>query len=62
METEEVHKITGIATSTIRKYALLLDVEYTGTGRRKIYNWKKSDIEKLKKSIGKRGRPKAEND
>ena len=58
MTTKEISEATGIAISTVCKYADILNIEYFGEGRRKIYNWKKTDIERLKKSIGKRGRPK----
>jgi DNA-binding MurR/RpiR family transcriptional regulator len=58
MTTQEVAEITGFAISTVCKYADILKIEHFGEGRRKIYNWKKTDVERLKKSIGKRGRPK----
>jgi len=57
MTTKEVSELTGIAERTIIKYASILGIAYFGTGRRKIYDWKKTDIERLKKSIGKPGRP-----
>jgi DNA-binding transcriptional MerR regulator len=57
MTTKEVAELTGIAMPTVRKYALILKVVYIGEGRRKTYGWKKSDVDRLKKSIGKRGRP-----
>jgi len=57
MTTKEVSAQTGIAVSTVCKYAVLLNIEYYGEGRRKIFDWKKADVELLKKSIGKRGRP-----
>ena len=58
MTTKEVSDLTGIAQRTVIKYAEILNISYLGTGRRKIYDWKKTDIERLKKSIGKPGRPK----
>ena len=58
MTTKEVFALTGIAISTVCKYAVILNVEYHGEGRRKVYNWKKADIERLKKTYkGKTGRP-----
>jgi DNA-binding transcriptional MerR regulator len=57
MTTKEVAELTGIAERTIIKYASILKITYLGTGRRKIYDWKKPDIERLKKSISKPGRP-----
>jgi hypothetical protein len=57
MTTKEVSELTGIAGPTVLKYAKILEIDYLGTGMRKIFNWKKSDIDRLKKSIGKRGRP-----
>ena len=62
MTTKEVANETGIAEPTVLKYAKMLDVPHLGTGMRKIYDWRKSDIEKLKRAIGKRGRPKTRND
>jgi len=60
MNMKEVSEMTGIAESTVRKYAKILEVSYVGNGMHKVYVWKKSDVDRLKKSIGKRGRPKAE--
>lgn len=57
---KEVHEYTGIAESTVRKYAKILEIFYVGSGMHKVYIWEKSDIERLKKIIGKRGRPKKE--
>ena len=57
MTTKEVAEAVGIAEQTVLKYAKILEISYHGTGRRKIFDWKKSEIDKLKKSIGKRGRP-----
>jgi len=57
MTTKEVSELTGIAISTVCKYAVILNIDYYGEGRRKIFDWKKTDIDRLKKSIGKRGRP-----
>ena len=57
MTTKEVSELSGIAERTVIKYASILGIVYFGTGRRKIYDWKKADIDRLKKSIGKRGRP-----
>jgi len=61
MTTKEVSELTGIAMPTARKYAVILNISYLGSGRGKIYDWKKADIERLKKSIGKRGRPPKES-
>jgi len=58
MTTKEVSELTGIAPSTVSKYADILGISHLGEGYRKIYDWKKTDIERLKRSIGKRGRPK----
>jgi predicted transcriptional regulator len=57
MTTKEVATETGVAEQTVLKYAKILKIDHLGTGMRKIYNWKKADIDRLKKSIGKRGRP-----
>jgi hypothetical protein len=57
MTSQEISNQTGIALSTVLKYAGILQITYFGTGRRKVYDWRKSDIDRLKKSIGKRGRP-----
>jgi len=57
MTTREVSVETGIAEPTVLKYAKILDINHLGEGMRKIYDWKKSDIDKLKKAIGRRGRP-----
>ena len=57
MTTKEVAAETGIAEPTVLKYAKILDISYLGTGMRKIYDWKKSDIDRLRRSVGKRGRP-----
>jgi uncharacterized protein len=57
MTSQKISELTGIALSTVLKYAAVLEISYLGTGRRKVYDWKKSDIDRLKKSIGKRGRP-----
>jgi DNA-binding transcriptional MerR regulator len=59
MTTKEVSELTGIATRTVIKYADILSIAYLGEGRRKIYDWKKPDIDRLKKTYkGKTGRPK----
>jgi hypothetical protein len=59
MNTKEVADITGIAEPTVLKYAKILDISYLGTGMRKIYDWKKADIDRLKKTYkGRTGRPK----
>jgi len=57
MTTKEVSEQTGIALPTCRKYAIILQINYTGEGRRKTYLWTEADIERLKQSLGKRGRP-----
>jgi len=57
MNNKEVSELTGIAESTVRKYAKILEINYFGSGMHKVYDWKKSDIDRLKKAIGKRGRP-----
>jgi hypothetical protein len=53
----EAAGLAGCAESTARKYAPALNIEYFGTGRRKVYNWKESDIPRLKEIIRKQGRP-----
>jgi DNA-binding transcriptional MerR regulator len=59
MTTKEVSELTGIAQRTVIKYANILGIRYSGEGRRKTYNWKKADVDRLKKSyVGKTGRPK----
>jgi DNA-binding transcriptional MerR regulator len=59
MTTQEVSELTGIAQRTVIKYANILGVAYLGEGRRKTYNWKKADVDRLKKTYaGKTGRPK----
>jgi len=57
MNNKEVSELTGIAESTVRKYAKILEITYYGSGMHKVYDWKKTDIDRLKKAIGKRGRP-----
>jgi predicted transcriptional regulator len=57
MTTKEIAELTGIAESTVLKYAKTLNIKHLGDGYRKIYDWSKADAERLKKSIGKRGRP-----
>ena len=63
MTTQEVAKATGIAESTVLKYAKILDITHLGTGYRKIYNWKKRDVERLiiTMEAAKPGRPNKEN-
>jgi DNA-binding transcriptional MerR regulator len=50
MTTKEVADITGIAISTVTKYAREFNITHYGEGRRKIYDWKNTDIERLKRS------------
>jgi len=57
MTNKEVSELTGIAESTVRKYAKILEINYYGSGMHKVFDWKKTDVDRLKKSIGKRGRP-----
>ena len=58
MTTKEVAALTGIAERTVIKYAKSLEVTYYGVDRRKVYVWKKTDIDRLKKEYkGKTGRP-----
>lgn len=59
MTTTEVSEITGLAKRTVLKYALILDVAYTGKGRRKEYEWTEEDVNKLKEAAegAKAGRP-----
>jgi len=54
---KEVASLTGYAESTVRKYAPQLGIEYFGSGQHKVYNWKKADIDRLKKVVIGRGRP-----
>jgi len=61
MTTKEVSELTGIAPSTVSKYADILGITYLGSGYRKIYDWKEKDIPRLKSSLGKRGRKKKES-
>ena len=58
MTNKEVSEVTGIAESTVRKYAKILEIKFFGSGMHKVFDWRKTDIDRLKKSIGKRGRPK----
>ena len=58
MTTKEVALATGIAEPTVLKYAKILNITHYGTGRRKVFDWRNEDIEELRKSLGKRGRPK----
>ena len=58
MNTKEVSELTGIASRTVIKYANILRVTFYGEGRHKVYDWKKADIDRLKKTYkGKTGRP-----
>jgi len=57
MTMKEVASLTGYAESTVRKYAPQLGIEYFGSGQHKVYNWKKADIDRLKKVVIGRGRP-----
>jgi len=57
MTNKEVSELTGIAESTVRKYAKILNINFYGSGMHKVFDWKKTDIDRLRKSIGKRGRP-----
>jgi DNA-binding transcriptional MerR regulator len=58
MTTQEVSEQTGIAPSTVRKYAEILKIAYQGEGYQKKYNWKNEDIDRLKKIYkGRTGRP-----
>ena len=56
MTNKEVAEQTGIAESTVRKYAKILNITFYGSGMHKVFDWKKADIDRLKKSIQKRGR------
>jgi hypothetical protein len=51
MNSREVAKLTGYEEVTIRKYAPLLGVSYTGEGRRKTYAWDRSDVERCLTTI-----------
>ena len=57
MTNKEISELTGIAESTVRKYAKILEINFYGSGMHKVFDWKKADIDRLRKSIGKRGRP-----
>jgi len=63
MTTKEVSELTGIAISTVTKYARLLNIKHFGEGRRKVYDWQKADINKLKAALTEAspGRPKKTN-
>ena len=61
MTTKQVAEATGIGISTVTKYAREFNITHYGEGRRKIYDWKEKDIEKLKQSIKLVGRPTVEN-
>jgi DNA-binding transcriptional MerR regulator len=61
MTTKEVADITGIGLSTITKYAREFKIKHYGEGRRKIYDWSKADVEKLKQSVKLIGRPTVKN-
>ena len=51
MTTKEVSEFTGIAISTVCKYAIKLNITHYGEGRRKVYDWKETDIARLKKAM-----------
>jgi DNA-binding MurR/RpiR family transcriptional regulator len=57
MTTQEVSAKTGFSVPAVCKYARILNITHYGEGRRKVYDWSETDVELLKKSIGKRGRP-----
>jgi DNA-binding transcriptional MerR regulator len=61
MTTKEVATETGIPISTITKYAREFNIKHYGEGRRKIYDWSKKDIERLKESVKLVGRPTVKN-
>ncbi|GAB6392297.1 MAG: hypothetical protein MdMp014T_1670 [Treponematales bacterium] len=46
MTTNEVMKITGAQSSTVRRWAAANGVAYTGEGRRKTYNYTEADIDR----------------
>jgi hypothetical protein len=54
MTNKEVHKQTGYAESTVRKYAPILGVKFYGTGRRKVYDWTDADVERFQEKCGKK--------
>ena len=59
LNTKQVADLTGINDRTVRKYAVKLDIEFTGSGNRKDYIWKPHDVERLKEAFrtAKTGRP-----
>jgi hypothetical protein len=57
MNNREASQKTGIAESTVRKYAAILNIKYYGEGRHKVYDWQEADLPLLRQAIGKRGRP-----
>ncbi|MDR2150951.1 MAG: helix-turn-helix domain-containing protein [Spirochaetaceae bacterium] len=51
MSTAEVAELTGYKPVTVRKYALILRIPYSGIGRRKIYKWSEDDIIRFRQAI-----------
>jgi hypothetical protein len=51
MTSDDVAELTGYKPVTIRKYAMLLGVAYSGIGRRKVYLWSEADIIRFKEAI-----------
>ena len=51
MSTKEIVERTGLAERTVHKYAVLLDIPYLGTGRRKTYLWTEADVPRLKEAM-----------
>jgi pimeloyl-CoA synthetase len=47
MTSDDISRLTGYSARTVIKYASILNIRYLGTGRRKIYDWTDSDIERF---------------
>jgi len=59
-ENSEIAEICGCNLATVRQYALKPEneINFVGTGKRKIYIWFDEDIERFKNRNTAMGRPK----
>jgi hypothetical protein len=65
INSAEVAELTGYASTTVRKYAKILNIPYIGgDSRRKTYMWSEADIIRFREAIispdgrrDKRGKP-----
>jgi hypothetical protein len=51
MTTQEIAMATGYAHSTVKKYAMILQVKYYGNGHHKVYDWSASDVARFQSAI-----------